>query len=42
MDGNFNLAFEKLCVWCAGCVCVCMCVCVGVGVLGGQGFVARG
>lgn len=21
MEGDFNLAFEKLCVWCAECVC---------------------
>lgn len=26
MDGDFNLAFEKLCVWSAECVHVCWCV----------------
>lgn len=28
MEGDFNLAFEKLCVWCAEGVCVCACWCV--------------
>lgn len=33
MDGDFNLAFEKLCVQCM-CVCECVRVCWGVWVLG--------